>query len=390
MPCPCISLPRQEEWDHMPATRISNFDDWAELFHQWQRDIDVAYPEITGYRFEAKFGPTRSNEIEFGFYKGQPKWRRLIDVPDQRVRDALMNLIIYQGDTEFASVEQQRHLFLTAPTEHDRQSLCRVVTEEMRHGWQMCHLLIHCFGYGGRVEAQKMLERRAFDQKRLLGAFNQDVQNWLDFFTYTDFVDRDGKFQLTMLSYSGFEPLAKSMTPMLREESFHLGTGQDGLKRIVRAGVVPLSVVQKYINKWVPVSFDLFGVDNSNSAHWFYVWGLKGRYDEPRNTHAPDLGKMNEHSRELYFEECRQLIEQINKHVPAGQPRLYVPDLKFNRHIGEHAGKPYCSHGTLLDERAHQEHLREVLPGPEDLKLLADIQANEPLWIAPKQPFAEA
>jgi benzoyl-CoA 2,3-dioxygenase component B len=374
----------------MPATRISNFDDWVDLFREWQRDINVAYPEITSYRFEAKFGPMRSSEIEFGHYKGRPKWRRLMEVPDQRVRDALMNLIIYQGDTEFASVEQQRRLFEAAPSEHDRQSLCRVVTEEMRHGWQMCHLLIHHFGHGGRIEAQKMLERRAFESKRLLGAFNQDVRNWLDFFTYTDFVDRDGKFQLTMLSYSAFEPLAQSMTPMLREESFHLGTGQDGLKRVVRAGVVPLTVVQKYMNKWIPVSYDLFGVDHSSSAHWFYVWGLKGRYDEPRNAHPADLGHINEHSRGLYHQECCQLVEQINKNVPAGQPKLYVPDLKFNRRIGEFAGQRWCVHGTPLDERAYAEHLKEVLPGEEDVKLLADIEANEPHWIAPKQPTAEA
>jgi benzoyl-CoA 2,3-epoxidase subunit B len=374
----------------MPATRISNFDDWVDLFREWQRDIQVAYPEITGYKFEAKFGPTRSNEIEFGHYKGRPKWRRVIDVPDQRVRDALMNLIIYQGDTEFASVEQQRKLFEGAPSEHDRQSLCRVVTEEMRHGWQMCHLLIHQFGHGGRIEAQKMLERRAFESKRLLGAFNQDVRNWLDFFTYTDFVDRDGKFQLTMLSYSAFEPLAQSMTPMLREESFHLGTGQDGLKRVVRAGVVPLAVVQKYINKWMPVSYDLFGVDHSSSAHWFYVWGLKGRYDEPRNAKPADLGHINEHSRELYHQECSQLVEQINKHVPAGKPKLYVPELKFNRRIGEFAGQRWSVHGTAMDEREYAEHLLEMLPGEEDLKLLADIEANEPQWIAPKQAAADA
>jgi len=374
----------------MPATRISSFDDWVDLFRAWQRDIDVAYPEITNYKFEAKFGPMRSNEIEFGHYKGQRKWRRVIDVPDQRVRDALMNLIVYQGDTEFASVEQQRRLFQTAPSEYDRQSLCRVVTEEMRHGWQMCHLLVHHFGHGGRIEAQKMLERRAFESKRLLGAFNQDVRNWLDFFTYTDFVDRDGKFQLTMLSYSSFEPLAQSMTPMLREESFHLGTGQDGLKRVVRAGVVPLSVVQKYMNKWLPVSYDLFGVDHSSSAHWFYVWGLKGRYDEPRNPQAADLGHMNEHSRTLYRQECCQLVEQINKHVPAGQPQLYVPDLKFNRRIGQFAGQRWCVHGTELDERAYADHLKEVLPSEDDLKLLADIEANEPNWIAPKQAQADA
>jgi benzoyl-CoA 2,3-epoxidase subunit B len=372
----------------MPAARITTFDDWVDLFRAWRKDIGVNYPEIENYKFEAKFGPARSSEIEFGAFKGRPKWERVLQIPDQRIRDALLNLIVYQGDTEFASVEQQRRLFATSPSEHDRQSLCRVVTEEMRHGWQMCTLLMDHYGYSGRVEAQKMLERRAFEQKRLLGAFNQDVRNWLDFFTYTDFVDRDGKFQLTMLSYSGFAPLAQSMVPMLKEESFHLGTGQDGIKRVVRAGVVPILVVQKYINKWIPVSYDLFGQDGSSSAHWFYVWGLKGRYDEPQAHAAADLGHMNEYNRTLYHEECAKLLEQINKHVPAGQPTLYVPDLRFNRQIGEFTGQPFSVTGELLSPAAFQEHLKEMLPQPEDLKLVEEIQANEPQWIAPKGAMA--
>jgi len=174
------------------------------------------------------------------------------------------------------------------------------------------------------------------------------------------------------------------MIPMLKEESFHLGTGQDGVKRIVKAGVVPLTVVQKYINKWIPVSYDLFGVDHSNSAHWFYVWGLKGRYDEPQAKEAPDLEHMNEHNRYLYYLECCKLMEQINKSVPPGQPKLYVPDLKFNRHIGEFANQPYSVTGELLSEREHAEYLREMLPQPEDVKLVNEIQATEPKWIAEK------
>ncbi len=370
----------------MPAARIATFDDWVDLFGSWRKDIGVNYPEIANYKFEAKFGPIRSSEIEFGAFKGRPKWKKVLEIPDQRMRDALQNLIVYQGDTEFASVEQQRRLFLNSPSEHDRASLCRVVTEEMRHGWQMCHLLINYFGYGGKLEAQKMLERRAFESKRLLGAFNQDVNNWLDFFTYTDFVDRDGKFQLTMLSYSGFEPLAQSMIPMLKEESFHLGTGQDGVKRIVKAGVVPLHIIQKFINKWIPVSFDLFGVDHSSSAHWFYVWGLKGRYDEPHARQEADLGRMNEHSRLLYYQECVKLMEQINKNVPSGQQKLYVPDLKFNRHIGEFADMPYSVTGEMMSPEAYAEYVKQVLPQPEDIALVNDIQANEPKWIAPKSP----
>jgi benzoyl-CoA 2,3-dioxygenase component B len=370
----------------MPATRIATFDDWVDLFAAWRKDIGVNYPEIANYQFEAKFGPTRSNEIEFGAFRGRPKWRRVLEIPDQRIRDAVLNLIVFQGDTEFASVEQQRALFLNAPSEHDRQSLCRVVTEEMRHGWQMCHLLINHFGYSGKVEAQKMMERRAFESKRLLGAFNQPVDHWLDFFTYTDFVDRDGKYQLTMLSFSSFEPVASSMVPMLKEESFHLGTGQDGIKRIVKAGVMPLPIVQKFINKWIPVSLDLFGVDHSSSAHWFYVWGLKGRFDEPSAKEEADLGNMNDHNRKLYHLECQQLINMINKNIPAGQPKLYVPDIKFNRRIGEFANQTYSVTGELLSEKEYAQHIREVLPQPEDIQLVMDIQANEPKWIAPKVP----
>jgi benzoyl-CoA 2,3-epoxidase subunit B len=373
-----------EEAASMPATRLTTFDDWVDLFRVWQKDIGVAYPEIANYKFEAKFGPTRSNEIEFGAYKGRPKWEKVVQIPDQRMRDALLNLIVYQGDTEFASVEQQRRLFETSPSEHDRQSLCRVVTEEMRHGWQMCHLLMNHFGYSGRVEAQKMLERRAFDQKRLLGAFNQDVNNWLDFFVYTDFVDRDGKYQLTMLSFSGFAPLAQSMIPMLKEESFHLGTGQDGIKRIVKAGVIPQQIIQKYINKWLPVSLDLFGVDRSSSAHWFYVWGLKGRYDEPTATMEANLERMNEHSRELYRQECVKLVDMINKNVQPGHEKLYVPDVKFNRNIGEYARQPYSVTGELLSEAAYKEHLKEMLPQPEDLVTVAEIQQYEKQWISAK------
>ena len=163
----------------------------------------------------------------------------MTQIPHQPIRDALLNLIVYQGDTEFASVEQQRHLLETSPSDYDTESVCRIMVEEMRHGWQMCHLLVNHFGETGKVEARKLLERRSWQNSRLLGSFNVDVDNWVDFFTYTEFVDRDGKFQLNMLSTSGFAPLARSMGPMLREEGFHLGTGHMGLQRIAKAGRVP-------------------------------------------------------------------------------------------------------------------------------------------------------
>ncbi|MGZ4815462.1 MAG: Phenylacetic acid catabolic protein [Terriglobales bacterium] len=365
--------------------RIGTFSDWQGLFEEWRKEIGVNRDEIASFKFDTLFGNIETDEIQFGHYKGKKKWENLRQIPTQQMRDALLNMIVYQGDTEFASVEQQRWLFETAPTDWDRRALTRVMIEEMRHGWQMCALLVEFFGYTGKVEAQKMLERRAFENKRLLGAFNVDVDNWMDFFTYTDFVDRDGKFQLQMLKHSAFAPLGRSMSYMLREEAFHMGAGNDGLRRVVEAGKIPSWLIQKYLNKWISTSYDLFGTDHSSSAHWAYVWGIKGRYDEPQNEATADLDDLNDYNRTLYRNEVAGLIERLNKSLQAGQEPLYTPDMKFNRAIGKYAGQKFhAKTGEPLGDREYDQHKSEVMPNDEDKKLLLEIIANDKGWIVPK------
>ncbi|HEY2990707.1 MAG TPA: Phenylacetic acid catabolic protein [Candidatus Binatia bacterium] len=353
--------------------KVSTFDDWVDYFRQWQKDIGYEPGLLGDYKFETKLGEIHTPEIEFGDFRGQRKWERAEQIPNQSIRDALLNLIVYQGDTEFASVEQQKNLLDNAPTDYDRQSLLRVNSEEMRHGWQMCYLLVTYFGDAGKLEAQKMMERRASEGNRLLGSFNEPVNNWLDFFTYTQFVDRDGKYQLTMLSHSSFAPLAQSVTAMLKEEFFHMFTGNTGLTRIVRANKIPLPIIQKYFNKWLSTAYDLFGTDHSSSAQWAYVWGLKGRYDEHEAKAPADKHRLNELSRDLYMAEAQKLIDGLNQFIPADQPRLYAPDLKFHRSIGALAEKTYSVTGELLAPEPYQKHLAEVLPGPEDERILNDI-----------------
>src|SRR6478609_10614186 len=138
------------------------FDDWTALFRAWRDDIGYDSSLLGDYEFEAKFAEGGEREIEFGAVAGEPKWERLLDVPDQRIRDALLNYVIYQGDTEFASVEQQRHLIESAPSEYDLRSIARIMREEMRHGWQMSFLLVNYFGSSGKLEAEKLLQRRAY------------------------------------------------------------------------------------------------------------------------------------------------------------------------------------------------------------------------------------
>lgn len=361
--------------------KISTFNDWIGYFQEWQKDIGYEPSLLADYKFETKLGELHHSEIEFGDFKGQRKWERAEQIPNQTIRDALLNLIVYQGDTEFASVEQQKNLLDTAPTDYDQQSLIRVNSEEMRHGWQMCYLLVTYFGASGKLEAQKLLERRASMGNRLLGSFNEPVKNWLDFFTYTQFVDRDGKFQLTMLSHSSFAPLAQSVTAMLKEEFFHMFTGNTGLTRIIRAGKIPIPIIQKYFNKWLSTAYDLFGTDHSSSAHWAYVWGLKGRYDEHAAKEPTAKNRLNELARSHFLAECQRLVEGLNQYISGSQPRLFVPDLKFRRSIGEFAGKTYSARGESLPAEEYQTHLNEVLPTPEDERILDKIFMDKG-WVA--------
>ena len=327
-----------------------NFEAWIDEFNDWQTRIGFDPSWLGDYRFDIKFDwDTAGESIEFGDFEGRPKWERRMQIPQQTIRDAIISMISVQGDTEFASVEQQNHLLASAPTEYDKKSALRIMCEEQRHGWQMAYLLCTFFGEQGVREAAKLLERNAQDGTRILGSFNEPIDHWLDFFMFTHFIDRDGKYQLKMLSTSSFKPLAASMGPMLKEESFHLGTGANGLRRIVKQGVVPCALIQKYVNKWVSTGLDLFGTDDSSSAQWAYVYGVKGRYDEREAAEAADREHLNEASRELYFQELRDEMSRISKARKEGEPELYIPSDKFKREIGRYAGKRYTVHGEVFE-----------------------------------------
>jgi benzoyl-CoA 2,3-dioxygenase component B len=360
-----------------------NFDSWIKDFSEWQTRIGFDPSWLGDYRFDIKFDwDSAGNQIEFGDFEGMPKWERRMQIPQQNIRDAIITMVSVQGDTEFASVEQQNHLLATAPTEYDRKSALRIMCEEQRHGWQMAYLLCTYFGEQGVREAAKLLERNAQDGTRILGSFNAPIDHWLDFFCFTHFIDRDGKYQLKMLSTSSFRPLAASMGPMLKEESFHLGTGANGLRRIVKQGVIPCELLQKYLNKWISTGLDLFGTDDSTSAQWAYVYGVKGRYDERESEDMADREHLNEASRELYFQELREEMRRISSARKEGEPELFVASDKFNRGIGKYAGQNYTLEGEDFEgtDDEYQDYLIKVLPTDEDEhKLMNEYMKEE--WI---------
>ena len=167
------------------------------------------YVKMPDYRWGIFLSPAEAGrKVNFGAHKGEPAWQ---EVPGE-YRSNLRRLIVTQGDTEPASVEQQRHLGLTCPSLYDLRNLFQVNVEEGRHLWAMVYLLHAYFGRDGREEAEALLERRSgdADNPRILGAFNEKTPDWLSFFMFTYFTDRDGKYQLCSLAESGFDPLART------------------------------------------------------------------------------------------------------------------------------------------------------------------------------------
>jgi benzoyl-CoA 2,3-dioxygenase component B len=384
------------------------------------------YVKMPDYRWGIFLAPAEEGRtIGFGDHFGQPVWN---EVPGE-LRNMLRRIIVTQGDTEPASVEQQRLLGKTAPSLYDLRNLFQVNVEEGRHLWAMVYLLHSYFGKDGREEAEGLLERRSGDEDkpRILGAFNQPIQNWLDFFLFTMFTDRDGKYQLYALSESGFDPLARTTKFMLTEEAHHMFVGETGVDRVVsrtaelmRAGkdvraegAIDLPTLQRHINLWFSLSEDLFGGEISSNAADFFATGLKGRYKETQHEDHRVLegqyrmtvlenGKlldkdiplrtaMNEVLRDNYVEDCQRAVDKWNRTLEkAGQSeRLRLPNRRFHRQQGIYAGHYFDVDGRLIDESTFARMKAEWLPTASDAAYVEALMkpVHEPgkiaSWVAP-------
>jgi len=383
------------------------------------------YVRMTEYRWGILLAPAVAGRaIPFGAHKGEPAWQ---EVPGE-YRAMLRRLIVVQGDTEPASVEQQCRLGSTAPSLYD-----------LRHLWAMVYLLQKYFGRDGREEAEDLLRRRSGDQDspRLLGAFNEATPDWLAFFMFTFFTDRDGKMQLHALAQSGFDPLSRTCRFMLTEEAHHMFVGQSGVGRIiertcaamrgagiddptdierVRAqGVIDLPTMQKRANLHFSLTLDLFGSEISTNAANAFNAGLKGRYQEDQieddhrlvgatypvlrlkdgrivTEDVPALSALNMRLRDDYVADAASAVERWWNRIIARAGfdyRLKLPHIAFNRRIGEFAAIHADPDGTILGSAEWERRRREFLPVAEDDAFVASLMqpVTEPgafaSWIAP-------
>ena len=370
-------------------------------------------------------------KIGFGDFYGKEVWQQ---VPGD-FRSVLRRLIVTQGDTEPASVEQQRKLGKTCPSIYDLRNLFQVNVEEGRHLWAMVYLLHAYFGKDGREEAEEILERRSgnIDNPRILGTFNEPIEDWLSFFMFTYFTDRDGKFQLKSLAESSFDPLARTCQFMLTEEAHHMQVGDSGIARIIdktlsimkklntddpyllrKHQIIDLPTIQRYINFWFSSSLDLFGSEISTNAALAFSNGLKGRPDEfkykdhiehdtyveieklsennnIKKENIPVRNAINDITRNAYINDCNIGLKRWNRMIEkAGfNYSLSLPSVRFNRNIGNWSKSYFNPNGNMLNKMTFDKNKSKYLPTQTDKDYINSLMipvyesgkmAN---WIAP-------
>ena len=431
-------------WRDMGPSDAQNFDVYLRTAISVEPSgwTHFDYVKMPDYRWGIFLNPAEpGRKIDFGEHKGEDAWQ---EVPGE-YRANLRRIIVTQGDTEPASVEQQRHLGLTAPSMYDLRNLFQINVEEARHLWAMVYLLHGHFGRDGREEAEALLKRRSGDRDnpRILAAFNEPTPDWLSFFMFTFFTDRDGKFQLCALAESAFDPLARTTRFMLTEEAHHMFVGQSGIARILtrtcevmqqhktddpvrlRAlGVIDIPTIQRYLNFHNSVTLDLFGADVSSNAATFFSTGLKGRYGESKlgddhqlkdktypvvevidgklaTLEVPELNALNERLRDDFIKDTVAGVGRWNKvmqKLGIDHP-LTVPHKAFHRQIGSFAGIKVSPDGRIVSEAEWNGNVRDWLPTDEDRAFVGSLMRRvvEPgkfaNWIAPpttginKQPI---
>ena len=230
----------------------------------------------------------------------------------------------------------------------------------------------------------------------VLAAFNLEYDSFLDNVVFAAFIDRVGKYQLTMQKISAYKPYASSMPPMLREEAFHLAAGVIPLRRWVEAaargdGYITMAAIRKAIHKWFGRGLEMFGDERGGQTNVKY--GLKDLANrEAQDMYVAELERMLDDLNERYVRSrfpqvSREEADRRFARVKGGETvdgvrpddLLQLPDRRFFRRRGEPAYQMVGAHGeTFTDVEPYIAHVLANLPeayrASIDVKHWADLQ----------------
>src|SRR5256886_10913343 len=277
-----------------------NFPDYPRLAEQW----DTYFPKDDAFCLCARIEGHMPERIEVGDRKGQPKALVPKEL-DPKAAEELLAIIRAQASTEFGSIQQHQATLARASDPQDQAWVLRVMAEELRHGYQMIHLLTSAdWSPVTDTKPQDMVEEILSMKtgSHVLAAFNLAYDSFVDNVVFAAFIDRVGKYQLTMQKVNAYKPYASSMPPMLREEAFHLAAGVIPLRRWVEAaargnGYITMSDIQKATHKWFGRGLEMFGDERGGQTN--VKFGLK------------DMA--NREAQDMYIDECQRMLDDLNE-----------------------------------------------------------------------------
>ena len=358
-----------------------HFPDYGLLPENWEK----YFPNDPEFCLCAKMEVGMGDTIEVGDHAGQPRMLKPSEMGEEPARH-LLAIIRAQASTEFGSIQQHEGTLARAQDDEDRFWVLRVMAEELRHGYQMFHLLVSqdWSGVSGQ-KAEEMVEEILSMQtgSHVLDAFNLEYDSFVDNVVFAAVIDRVGKYQLSMQRVCAYKPFAQSMPPMLREEAFHLAAGVIPLRRWVQRAaqgneLVTMSAIQKAFNKWIPRGLEMFGHEKGGDSN------IRFGFKNMKNAEA----------QALYYEECRKMVADLSqRYIRARLPRLgpdeaerlaerlpaergtfegiswedmiVLPDMRFFRRKGEPAFTMVGTRGESFDSvDEYVRHLKANLPEP--------------------------
>lgn len=326
-----VELPKKYH-DAVEHWRRHNFKDYPSLLTNW----DKFFPKDEQFCLCAKMEIGTSDTIAIGDQKGEKKRIKPDELTEEQAKH-LLAIIKAQASTEFGSIQQHSGTIDRARDEQDKYWVMRVMAEELRHGYQMLHLLLSedWSHVSGGVTGEQMVEEilSMTTGTHVLDSFNLDYDSFLDNVVFAACIDRVGKYQLTMQKVCAYKPMADSMPPMLREEAFHLAAGVIPMRRWAQAAAqgdpfVTMRMMQHALNKWIPRGLEMFGDERGGDTN------VKFGFKDMKNAEAVDA----------YHAELQKMIHDVNTRFIRSRFPEYGPEkadsviAELQRGDGPHRG----------------------------------------------------
>jgi 1,2-phenylacetyl-CoA epoxidase catalytic subunit len=376
--------------------------DYDYLLENWEKH----FPNEPKFQLCAFREMGMCTEIECGDLKGKPKYQHPCEMMPEQAGH-LLGAIRAQASTEFGSIQQHRLTLARAQSEEEQFWVLRMMAEELRHGYQMLHLLAEDdWSSVSKDSSADMVEDilSMTTGSHLLGAFNIDFDSFVDNVVFCALIDRVGKYQLAMQKISAYQPMAESMPRMLREEAFHLASGVVPMRRWATSaargeGFVSMDMLQRALNKWLPRGLEMFGDERGGATN--VKLGLKPMKNaEAQKQYYEEVAKLvrdlnsryvrarAEHLARPAAEAALDKILTENVAVEGIQPEelLRMPHAEFFRRRGVPAFRMVGVDGeTFGDLHAYLQHLSAQLPDAyragrdykDYVELLAQIERGE-------------